>query len=58
MVVLLYDQLIKDLRRAAAKMNDIEARTRELDHALKVLGQLQGTLDLTQGEVASNLDRF
>src|SRR5436305_8010186 len=58
MVVLLYDQLVKDLRRAAAKVHDVEARTRELDHALKVLGQLQGTLDLTQGEVAANLDRF
>src|SRR5262249_61359985 len=57
-VVLLYDQLIKDLRRAAAKMHDVEARTGELDHALKVLGQLQGTLDLSQGEVAANLDRF
>lgn len=58
MVVLLYDQLIKDLRRAAANMNNVEARTREFDHALKVLGQLQGTLDLSQGEVAFNLDRF
>ena len=58
MVVLLYDQLVKDLRRAAAKINEVEARTLELDHALKVLGQLQGTLDLTQGEVAANLDRF
>lgn len=58
MVVLLYDQLIKDLRRAAAKMPDVEARTHELDHALRVLGQLQGTLDLAQGQVAANLDRF
>ena len=58
MVVLLYDQLIKDLRRAVAKMPDVEARTHELDHALKVLGQLQGTLDLGQGQVAANLDRF
>lgn len=58
MVVLLYDQLIKDLRRAVAKMPDVEARTHELDHALRVLGQLQGTLDLGQGQVAANLDRF
>jgi len=58
MVVLLYDQLIKDLRRAAGQMHDVEGRTSELDHALKVLGQLQGTLDLSQGEIAANLDRF
>jgi len=58
LVILLYDQLIKDLRRASAKFHDVESRTAELDHALKVLGQLQGTLDLSQGEVADNLDRF
>ena len=61
LVILLYEQLIKDLQRALAAMekNDIPLRTNELDHALRVVGQLQGTLDIQQGgEVAKNLDRY
>lgn len=61
LVVMLYEQLVHDLQRALAAMerNDIEARVREIDHALIVIGQLQGTLDHEQGpEVARNLDRF
>jgi flagellar protein FliS len=61
MVILLYEQLIKDLQRGLAAMerNDIEGRTDEIDHALRVVGQLQGTLDMQQGgEVAKNLDRY
>lgn len=60
-VVLLYEQLITDLRRALAALdkNDIEHRTREIDHALTVVGQLQGTLNMEKGgEVARNLQRF
>ena len=34
-------------------------RTSEIDHALRVVGQLQGRLDMQQGgEVAMNLDRY
>ena len=61
MVVMLYEQLIKDLQRAltAVEKHDVEARSRELGHALLVLGQLQGTINHERGgEVAGNLDRF
>lgn len=60
-VVLLYEQAIKDLGAAIAAVasKDIEARTRSLNHALLVIGQLQACLDLDRGgEVARNLDRF
>ena len=59
LVIMLYEQLIKDLQRAVAAMEkkDIARRTNEIDHALRVVGQLQGTLDMQQGgEVARNLD--
>ncbi len=61
LVVLLYDQLLRDLRRAldAFAKQDIPRRCDELDHALVVLAQLQGTLNLDGGgEVAANLDHF
>jgi len=61
LVVLLYEQLIQDLRRAlvALENNDITARTREINHAIVVLGYLQGTLDKERGgAVALNLERF
>lgn len=61
LVVLLYEQLIEDLRAAVAAMlaRDVEKRSHELDHALRVVGQLQGTLNMEAGgEAAHNLDRF
>ena len=61
LVILLYEQVIEDLRRAlnAQRQKDIEARTREINHAILVLGHLQATLDKDQGGVvAANLDRF
>jgi flagellar protein FliS len=61
LVVLLYEQLVKDLRNAvaAAERGDIELRTNEIDHALVVVGQLQGTLDMERGgDTAQNLDNF
>ncbi len=61
LIVLLHDQLLRDLRRAldAFEKQDIPRRADELDHALLVLGQLQGTLNLESGgEVARDLDRF
>jgi flagellar secretion chaperone FliS len=60
-VILLYEQLVQDLRRAIAgiETNDIEVRTFELTHAVEVVGQLQGRLDMQNGgDVAQNLDRF
>jgi flagellar secretion chaperone FliS len=61
LVVLLYQQLIEDLRRALEflRKGNVEARTREIDHALQVIGHLQATLDKAQGgKVAENLERF
>lgn len=61
LVILLYEQAIEDLRRAAAAhaRGDIEGRTREIDHGMLVLGHLQATLDKHEGgQVAVNLERF
>lgn len=61
LVILLYDQLLRDLHRAldAFEKQDVPRRCDELDHALVVLAQLQGTLDLESGgETAANLDHF
>ena len=60
-VVLLYEQMIQDIGRAIAAVQgqQIEARTQAINHALLVLGLLQGSLDLERGgEVARNLERF
>jgi flagellar protein FliS len=61
LVICLYEQAIEDLRLAvlALEKGDIEARTRGINHALMVLAQLQGSLDMERGgEVAKNLSRF
>lgn len=61
LVVLLYEQLIEDLRRAADAMRvrDVQKRTQELDHALCIIGQLQGSLNQERGgEAARYLDRY
>jgi flagellar secretion chaperone FliS len=60
-VILLYEQLVQDLRRAisAIEAGDVEAKTFELTHAIEVVGQLQSRLDMQNGgDVAQNLDRF
>jgi flagellar secretion chaperone FliS len=61
LVICLYEQAIEDLRQAviALEKGDIEARTRGINHALMVIAQLQGSLDLERGgDVARNLGRF
>jgi len=61
LVILLYEQAMEDLRRAleAHRHGDIEGRTRGINHALVIIGQLQGTLDKDRGgKVAANLERF
>ncbi len=61
LVILLYQQAIEDLRRAlqALAAGDIEVRTREISHAIQVLGHLRATIDQDRGgTVALNLSRF
>ena len=61
LVILLYEQGMEDLRRAivAHTRGDIEGRTREINHAVLVLGHLEVTLDPEQGgRVAANLALF
>jgi flagellar protein FliS len=61
LVICLYEQAIGDLRRAiiALETGAIETRTREINHALKVIAQLEGSLDMERGgDVARNLGRF
>ena len=61
LVILLYEQAMEDLRRALAahSRGDIEGRTREINHAILVIGHLESTLDPEQGgKVAENLALF
>lgn len=61
LVIMMYDMVLDDLRRAleAIRSNDIEKRTAETKHALSVLEQLQGTLNMADGgEAAINMDRL
>jgi flagellar protein FliS len=61
LVVLLYHQVLQDLYRALAALEqeNIEARTRAINHAISVIGHLHATLDMDRGgEVARNLARF
>ncbi|HLH09699.1 MAG TPA: flagellar export chaperone FliS [Terriglobales bacterium] len=61
LVVSLYEGLIADLARAVAatEKGNLAKRSAELQHALTILGYLQGTLDFDRGgEVARGLNRF
>jgi flagellar protein FliS len=61
LVILLYEQLIQDLTQAAQAIEngDIELRTRQINHAILVIGHLQSPLDFAEGgKVAKDLDRF
>jgi flagellar protein FliS len=61
LVMMMYDMIIDDLQRAleAIRMNDIEKRTDEIKHALCVIEQLQGTLNMADGgEAAINMDQL
>ncbi len=61
LVVLLYEQIIHDLRRAiqAIERHEIEDRTNCINHALQVISHLQCTLDISiKANVIQNLARF
>jgi flagellar protein FliS len=61
LVVRLYEQLIEDLRQAAMAIerNEIERRTKRINHAILVIGHLQSPLDFANGgKVAQDLDHF
>jgi flagellar biosynthetic protein FliS len=60
-VVALYDIIVRDLRRAidAVTSNQIEKRVNASNHALMVIGELQGVLDFARGgETALRLNSF
>lgn len=60
-VVALYDTILRDLRRAldAIADNDIERRVNSANHAIMVVGELQGVLDFERGgEPAKHLNSF
>lgn len=60
-VVCLYDRLLADLRHGldALARRDIGARTLAIDHAIEIVGCLQGALKFgAGGEVADKLGRF
>jgi len=61
LVILLYEQLVQDLRQAlhALEQNDIEMRTHRINHAILVIGHLQSALDFVNGgQVAQDLNNF
>ena len=60
-VVALYDRILRDLHQAvqATEGGRTEARVVALNHALTIIGELQGVLDYERGgEVAKNLNNF
>jgi flagellar protein FliS len=61
LVILLYEQMVRDLSQAAQaiEQNDIELRTKCINHAILVVGYLQSPLDFDKGgKVAKDLDHF
>jgi len=60
-VVALYDTILRDLRRALAAIEakEIEPRVNATNHAMTIIGELQGVLDFEHGgEAAKNLNAF
>lgn len=61
LVVILFDQLIKDLQGAIVSIQkkNIEERTADLNHGFLVLEQLEGSLNMESGgDAAKHLSRF
>jgi len=60
-VVALYDRILRDFHRAIAAIAEgkTEERVNASNHALTIIGELQGVLDFERGgEVAGNLNNF
>jgi flagellar secretion chaperone FliS len=60
-VVALYDTILRDFRRASAAVaaGNVEARVFELNHALTIIGELNGVLDYQRGgEAAKRFQHF
>jgi len=60
-VVALYDRILRDLRQglAAAEGGEVEKRVSALNHALTIIGELQGVLNFERGgEPARKLNSF
>ncbi len=60
-VIALYDTILRDLRRAmdAIADNDVERRINSSNHAIMVIGELQGVLDFERGaDPAKHLNSF
>jgi len=60
-VIALYDRVLRDLRQAIQAVEDrqIENRVNALNHALTIVGELQGVLDFERGgEAAVNLNNY
>ena len=56
-VVALYDRVLRDLRSAIAAIGagQIENRVNSLNHALTIIGELQGVLDFQRGREAARI---
>jgi flagellar secretion chaperone FliS len=60
-VIALYDTMLRDLHRASDSLatSQVEQRVAAVNHALLVIGELQGVLDFERGgDPARNLDTF
>ncbi|HKM65572.1 MAG TPA: flagellar protein FliS [Candidatus Acidoferrum sp.] len=60
-IIALYDTIVRDLRRSAAAVEagQVEERVNNANHALIVIGELQGVLDFERGgEAARHLSSF
>lgn len=61
LVIILYDLLISDLEQAIAAMaeGNVERRSEEIKHAMLVLQQLEGSLEMEKGaDAAKHFSRF
>jgi flagellar protein FliS len=60
LVIMLYDILTRDLHSAieAMEAGNVELRSAKLKHGFLVLQQLEGSLNMDEGDLATNMSRF